>query len=275
VSVMTEAELREMWQAGRGAIPPMSRQVRFTPSARDFIHQWNIEISYVDAVSASEPPQAAVTHNSSRPAWDKPGEFPVRLEGSLPVCSVCGQPIRDKPSHMSQLDPGHFAPKTAPRFLFRGKMDTLHAQFLVAMTHARRSNLAQLVDYLTTLAAYCREITSAEYNEREVAPLQLAGQSEAAIRERTHWPEQNLGIKHVVPGPDDHDIVLQLNLLRCQVRETELAAANVFIGPDGQPVRPDLMRALNRLSSAVYYLILLFKAGKIVWKLPGRPEQRP
>ncbi len=87
-------------------------------------------------------------------------------------------------------------------------------------------------------------------------------------------PNMNIHLKDVI-GPDDHDIMLQLNLLPCQVRETELAAANVFISPDGQPVRPELMRALNRLSSAVYYLILLFKAGKIVWKLPGRPEQRP
>jgi ethanolamine utilization cobalamin adenosyltransferase len=68
-------------------------------------------------------------------------------------------------------------------------------------------------------------------------------------------------------------ILLQLNLLRCQVRETELVAVNVFTETDGQPTRPDLIRALIRLSSAVYYLILLFKAGKITWKMPGQLEQ--
>jgi ethanolamine utilization cobalamin adenosyltransferase len=64
-------------------------------------------------------------------------------------------------------------------------------------------------------------------------------------------------------------MLLQPNLLRCQVREVELVAASAFTGPDGQPTRTDLMTVLNRLSSAVYYLILLFKAGKIAWKIPG------
>lgn len=275
MSVMTEAELREMWQAGRGTIPPLARGIRFSPSARDFIRQWNIDISYTDETTSPEPHEAVAPQNPTRPAWDKPGQFPVRLEGPLPVCSVCGQPVHDKPGHMAQLDAAHFAPKTVPRFLFRGKMDTLHAQFLLAARRARRYNLPQLVAYLTTLAAYCREIISAEYNDREVAPLQLAGHSEAEIRERTHWPQRTLGIEHVVPAPTDHDLVLQLNVLRCHVRETELVAVNVFYGLDGQPLRPDLMRALNRLSSAVYYLILLFKAGKIAWKLPGWLEQGP
>ena len=193
----------------------------------------------------------------------------VRLEDPVPVCIVCGQPVAHKPGHMSQLDSGHFGPKTAPRFFFRGKMDTLHAQFLLAVAQAQRFNLPDLADYLTSLAAYCREITSAEYNQRQVAPLQLAGLTEAQIRERTHWPERTLGLSHVVPGPGDHELLLQLNLLRCQTRETELVTASVFSGPDGQPTRPDLMQALNRLSSAVYYLVLLLKAGKITWKTPA------
>ncbi|MBI1879459.1 MAG: ethanolamine utilization cob(I)yrinic acid a,c-diamide adenosyltransferase EutT, partial [Chloroflexi bacterium] len=84
-----------------------------------------------------------------------------------------------------------------------------------------------------------------------------------------HWPDRTLGIPHVVPGPGDHEMLLQLNLLRCQTRETELVAVSAFTGSDGQPTRTDLIVALNRLSSAVYYLLLLLKAGKIAWKIPG------
>lgn len=301
MTVITEAELRELWQGGRGVIPPFPPGTRLTPSARDFMKQWGIAVTFEDGdklpdtteqtwrtggkegngthlpqppgFQASNPPIFQPSNHPSfqppRPAWDKPGEFPVNLSGPLPACTVCGQPVTQKPAHMAQLDATHFAPKTAPRFVFRGKMDTLHAQFLLTAAQARRFNLPELVDYLATMSAYCREITSAEYHQREVAPLQLAGLSEAELRERSHWPDRTLGIPHVVPGPGDHEMLLQLNLLRCQVRETELAAAAVFAGPDGQPARTDLMVALNRLSSAVYYLILLFKAGKIAWKIPG------
>ncbi|NJN97337.1 MAG: hypothetical protein HC875_26270 [Anaerolineales bacterium] len=299
MTVITEAELREWWQGGRGQIPPLPPDTRLTPSARDFVKQWGITItlqaegehSSGDSdritnwktgrledspskviMSANGPafqPSDLPTSQSSRPVWDKPGEFPVNLSGPLPVCTVCGQPVQQKPAHMAQLDATHFAPKTSPRFVLRGKMDSLHAQFLLAIGQARRYNLPDLAAHLTTLSAYCREITSAEYHGREVAPLQLAGLSEAEIREASHWPDRLLGIPHVVPGPDDSEMVLQLNWLRCQVREAELVAAAAFTGPDGQLSRSDLMTALNRLSSAVYYLTLLLKAGKIVWKSPA------
>lgn len=288
MTVITEAELRELWQGGRGSIPPFPPQTRLTPSARDFVNQWGITVTFAEATADRRPLTTESTSpfigdreqettdsstlrlfaSSQRPPWDKPGEFPVNLSGPLPICTVCGQPVTQKPAHLAQLDATHFAPKTAPRFVLRGKMDTLHAHFLLATAQARRFSLPELANYLTTLAAYCREITSAEYHEREIAPLQLAGLSEADIHEASHRPDRTLGIPHVVPGPDDHEMVLQLNLLRCQVREAELIAAAAFTGPDGLLSRSDLVVALNRLSSAVYYLILLLKAGKIAWKIP-------
>jgi ethanolamine utilization cobalamin adenosyltransferase len=220
VTVITEVELREMWQGGRGVIPPLPRDTHFTPSARDFVKQWGITITFLEGS-------------------DK--------EASSPV----------------------FAPQTGPRLVFRGKLDTLHAHFLLAAAQARRFNLPELADYLSTLAAYCREIASAESNERPVAPLQLAGLTEAEIGEGSPRPDRALEIPRIVPGLGDHEILLQLNLLHCQTRETELVVANVFARPESQPTRPDLIVAMNRLSSAVYYLILLLKAGKIAWKMPG------
>lgn len=222
--VITEAELREMWQDGRGVIPPMPAGVRFTPSARDFIKQWGITVTFTEITADNRPQTAEQSGKNSS------------LAASL---------------------------------TFRGKMDTLHAQFLLAAAQARRFNLPDLTNHLSALAAYCREITGAEYDEREVAPLQLAGLTEAEIREASHWPDRILGIAHVTPGFNDHELLLQLNLLRCQARETELVAASAFTGSDGRPARPDLILALNRLSSAVYYLILLLKAGKLAWKMPG------
>lgn len=283
MTVITEAELRQWWQGGRGAIPPLPSGARLTPSACDFVAQWGLALTFTDdrPQTADREPESEANSPlplqdakrsripaSSPPFWDKPAEFPVNLSGPLPACIVCGQPVTQKPAHMAQIDAAHFAPKTSPRFMLRGKMDTLHAQFLLAITQARRYSLPELGAYLTTLAAYCREITSAEYHDRPVSPLQLAGLSEAQIREASHWPDRVLGIAHVIPGSDDHEMMLQLNLLRCQTREAELVAAAAVTGPDGQPTRTDLMTALNRLSSAVYYLILLFKAGKITWQMP-------
>ena len=54
-----------------------------------------------------------------------------------------------------------------------------------------------------------------------------------------------------MPGPRHGLRVARLNGLRTQVRQTELEAARAF--PEG---REDIIRGLNRLSSAVYILML-------------------
>ena len=48
-----------------------------------------------------------------------------------------------------------------------------------------------------------------------------------------------------------------LNLLRTKVRETEVSAARIYIDCYFQVIRPDIMQALNRLSSAVYVLMVM------------------
>ncbi len=161
---------------------------------------------------------------------------------------------------MTQVDADNYAPKTDPCLLFRGKMDTLHALVLLAGSMAARCQLNRLTEDLESLAAYCREITSAEYNNRRVAPLQIRDLSEDQIHGMTHQPEKSLGVSHLLPHCSDLEILLQLNHLRCKVRETELTAVGIFSTSLSYPGRPDLIQALNRLSSAVYFLELQLAA---------------
>ena len=44
--------------------------------------------------------------------------------------------------------------------------------------------------------------------------------------------------------------------------EEELAAANAFADRDGNPTRPDLLKALNRMSSMLYILMIQEKSKK-------------
>ncbi len=69
------------------------------------------------------------------------------------------------------------------------------------------------------------------------------------------WEQQQAwqrhGLRQHLPNP------ARLNMLRAHIREAELAAAEVYIDRDFNVLRPDLMQALNRLSSAVYVLMLV------------------
>ncbi len=247
--ILTEADLRDRIRRPRmGMKVVVEPGTRFSPAARDFIAQWRFEI-----VEESEPIQST----DAVPDWNKPASFPVR-----PV-KMAGP----KPEHMTQLDADHFAPKNIPRIRFRGKMDSVHGLFQLVAARARGFHLPELARHLDILAAYCREIVSAEYNDREVAEIQVAGLDATALRYATHHPQEILGIAHLTPGPEDHEIMHWLNYLRTQVREAELAALDAFAPPPSyEPSRLDLIRALNRLSSAVYYLELLFQSGKLSWR---------
>jgi ethanolamine utilization cobalamin adenosyltransferase len=188
------------------------------------------------------------------------------------VCAECGQPVRGKPEHLTQLDAGRFAPKTSPRLKLRGRVDSLHALVMLTAAYARRCRLPELAGHLDSLAAYCREIMSAEYHARAVAPLALLGRSEEELHAISHWPDRHLGLAHLVPGPDDHEILHWLNVVRSQAREVEVVALEAFPQtgwPDTSGLGESLARALNRLSSAIYVLELLFKAGELSWKVTG------
>ena len=51
------------------------------------------------------------------------------------------------------------------------------------------------------------------------------------------------------------------------IREAELYAADIYIAKDFTVTRPDIMAGLNRLSSAVYVMMLLvFLAEREQWK---------
>ena len=245
MDVITEAELRELWRNGQGTLPSFPAGVRFSASAQDFLKSHGLTAVIADAPATDV-----------RAEWDKPGTFPVVLSGDLPVCAECGQPVRAKPSHMTQLDATTFAPKTAPRLKLRGRVDSLHAFVMLTAAVARRERLVALAAHLDTLAAYCREIMSAEYNARPVAPLVMAGMDEAQLHAISHWPDRHLGIEHIVPGVADAEILHWLNVVRTQAREVEVVALEAF-------VPADLAHALNRLSSAVYVLELMLKAGRL------------
>lgn len=257
--IVTEAQLRnQIRQPQKGMSVRLPADARLSPSAQDFLKEWNMQ------VITEDEPSSPAGQPAPKPEWDKPGQFPVVLSGELPRCTTCGMPVKPKPEHMTQLDSSHFAPKTHPRVRLRGKLDSLHGLFLLVGAQARKAARPKLAEMLDTLAAYCREISSAEYNQRSVAPLQLDGKSDDQLRKATHSPKESIGIDHIVPAPEDSELLLWLNYLRTQVRETEIATLEAITCYEGsQPEEPELARAVNRLSNAVYYLELMLKAGKL------------
>ena len=95
-----------------------------------------------------------------------------------------------------------------------------------------------------------------EVRDAPCGELSLWGLSEEEIHQRSHYPERYYGLGHILPHPDMGRWAAELNLLRTLVREVELCACRAFASLDGEGgvTRPDFIRVLNRLSSALYIL---------------------
>ena len=90
----------------------------------------------------------------------------------------------------------------------------------------------------------------------------LCGLTADQIRKRSHRPQEYYNTPHFMPQPEDSLEILYLNRLRCRVRMTELAACDAFSDREGNCLRPDILQALNRMSSMVY-LLMICKKGAI------------
>ncbi|MFU8839579.1 MAG: hypothetical protein ACNA8R_02525 [Nitriliruptoraceae bacterium] len=263
--IVTEAELRtQLGAPRRGARVTVPAGAQLTPSAADLIGAWDLEV--VEGTYARTPATGAASgagrnradrgvDGVHRPAWDRPGRFPVVFDGDHPTCVTCGGQVRDKPSHLTQLDATTFAPKTDARIRLRGRLDSLQALTLVTAARARADGWEVLGGHLDTLAAYCRELLAAEYHGRAPGTVSVAGLDEATIHRASHHPEEAVGLPHLVPDASHPEVLHWLNLLRCQVREAEVLVLDAY-PPASSEVADVLARAVNRLSSAVYVLEL-------------------
>lgn len=162
--------------------------------------------------------------------------------------------MEGKPEHMTHLNGDTLVEKTHPRILFRGAVDTLEAELLLAAVGATGEIRKQLEEALQ----YTRTLLRNEVLDEPVKAEVLGGMDEKALRERSHRPQDFYGQPHFMPAPTDSQLLLQVNRARCAARAAELHAVGAF--PVG---REDLLRAFNRLSSFLYLIMIQLKKEKI------------
>lgn len=192
-----------------------------TPGARDWLRNEKIEII--------------------SPAEIRPERYTLLSGGYL----------EEKPEHMTNLNRETLVPKTHPRIAFRGAMDTLESELILAQLAAPQS--AEKLEEVLTLA---RKILRCDVLEEPLDNLALCGLTEQQLRHRSHFPQEYYGIAHFMPSSADGEAIARLNRARTASREAELKACDAFSDRDGHPTRPDILRALNRMSSMLYLLML-------------------
>jgi ethanolamine utilization cobalamin adenosyltransferase len=159
---------------------------------------------------------------------------------------------------MTCLSGGKLVPKTHGRIRFRGFIDSLEAEVIEAQTLAASLGAGWYVDGLGEVLDCLRSVLAAEVKETPLPEFTLFGLSEGELHAQSHRVRESFGMDHPVPAYTMGPLAARLNTLRARIREGELLAVRVFWKDgdgDGEPGgREDIIRVMNRLSSALYWL---------------------
>ncbi len=162
-----------------------------------------------------------------------------------------GAVLREKPEQMTHLNGNLLVPKTHPRIKFRGSVDSLEAELMLCQLNCEkwRKELGEIL-------ALARNLIRWEVLGEPVQQEKLCGLTDGELRHHSHRPQDYYGQAHFMPEVTDGPVILWLNRCRTAARAAELAAAAAFTDENGNCTREDILRALNRMSSMIYILMI-------------------
>ena len=160
-----------------------------------------------------------------------------------------------KSEDMTNLKDDIYVSKIHPIITFRGALDSLEAMILEVQHLAAELKEEYYLNALKEIYAFTQDIMYAEVTGNPFVRDKLFGLTLETLHEQSHNVKEYFGFPHPAPDHTMGILSLKLNTLRTRVREIELTAINTFSSTDTHiQKRDDIVTALNRLSSAIYWL---------------------
>lgn len=259
---ITEDWLRATYSLSDGTEIRLPAGCKLTPAAQGLITDHHLVVKYYDeqgrlfvdtANGVDEKVGSTEQQSAYQPALKHVHGLTSKQGYDSPECQLCHQAVVKKPDTLTHLNAHTLVSKADPRLAFRSKLDTCIATAVWLQLEV--SSHVQL--WLADIRSVLGNVMRADALNETLHDFMIGGFDEEAIHKFSHHPLKYLEHDHIVPSASDGRDSCLLNLLRTQVREAEIVAATIFIDRDLVVSRPDLMQALNRLSSAVYVLMLL------------------
>lgn len=271
MKVITEAILREELRASTPEVYKVPEGKILSPAAREYLWQNKIKI---DDGKGRQTAKDSGNTDSVRESTDqgveiKATEVPpmpeVRLEEGVKPKFVdyeTGAYYFEKPEHKTHLYGNVLVNKDNKRILFRGKLDSLEALFVLNQTILQEMGESQkLLEDLQDIVGSLREMMRCDVLDEPFRREYIIGLSHRELREQSHNPMKFYKIRQMVlPDYTLGKAYALLNQLRAAVRETEVAAATAF--HEGKNyTREDIIQELNRMSSAMHIMMCRYLAG--------------
>ncbi|MBQ8768258.1 MAG: hypothetical protein IJZ15_01205 [Oscillospiraceae bacterium] len=236
--LLTDVELRARWSQDRSECYCVDDDVVLTPAAADFIREHGITLCRKEK-SAETMTRTQIPMRDGKPVYQD---------------AATGRETTCKGEGMTHLRGNLLVPKTHPQIAFRGKLDTLMAMIMHLQILAQEQGQPRIANDLDELLEFCHKILAAEVKDEPLKEVKMLGMDSEQIRYNSQQVKKVFGIDHPIPNYKMGKLCVELNRLRTQIRETELAAAQAFYC-GGSYSRPDIIEGLNRMSSCVYILM--------------------
>lgn len=243
---LTEEDVRQRCELGQGGEFCLQAGERLTPAAKELLRSRNCRVILPGQCTVEAAPV-----EEAKPAAPAAEEAPAAE--AAPAATAAPAAEQASFPDGTYLDANTIVSKSHPRIFLRGKLDTLISSTVLVQTGFDGNNKlpAVLRNGLSDINVWLWQILQAEVSGETVPAQSLCGMNAEAIRLVSHDPMKYLGQGHIVPDVALGPNVALLNWLRAQAREVEVAY--VQIGME----REDILASLNRLSSAIYVLMLL------------------
>lgn len=257
MSVLTESEVRRQLKGTDFKEYTEFRVIKgqiVTPSAKSFLSENNIHLKYVDSLEE-------VVHEVKKAKEEVPVKLQT-IEEKNKYITVFGAELMEKPEHMTHLHGNLLVFKDHKVIALRGKLDSLESKILETQVITHKLGASKLTEDLEEILKFVRGLLRCEVVNEPVGEFKLLGMTPEELREKSHYPKKYYGIGHEPVAFSMGEAVVALNSCRTTIRETELLAYTAFKGEYGDVQRPDIIKALNRLSSLFWIMIFKYRTGE-------------
>lgn len=256
--VLTEEELRVLYKQKIFKEIEVGTKDILTPSARQFLKDNNIKI-----IKKNIAPLTVETQISEKPTVEiqKSNIKSPKFKG------LNNEYYFEKKESLTQLYGNTLVSKTHPRIKLRGQLDLLYSKFIILNHELKCTKNSKLYIDLKSISTFINTILLSEIIETPLDNILILNETLDKIKELSHNPKKYFGVEHLFNIDGDYDyIVLKLNELRSFSRVVEISAIEAF--KNEQNKREDILTALNRLSSAIY--VMMLKSIKGEYKINER-----
>lgn len=262
---ITETWLRERHTLADGTELHLPAGAALTPAAQSLIGERHLRVKYVDEsgqVFVDNPIAGRGKPAAGGDASERKRVHPLTGgDRAHPMhCTLCRQAVDKKPDTLTHLNADTLVSKNDPRIHLRGQIDSAIACAVwiqAELVESDKPSSRRIAPYLADVRSDLGNVLRAEATGEALHAVHMGEFDAEAIHRMSHAPLQHLGYDHLVPEAAHGLTAARLNLLRTAIRDVELVAARLYIGGDFEIARADILEGLNRLSSAVYVLMIV------------------